>query len=126
MSTRIHQKFPRKFTLFVHEKLPFMSTRCLPPHRLWMVPNKVYGNCKCSLSLKNHPLIKVLNPLCKGCFRLLPPSFFYSSLLSNFDNNTATTTELLYCATFSYVHKTCRFCNTRKTAHGKKIAFSSQ
>ena len=31
VSTKIHQKCPRKFTLFVHENLPFMSTRSLPP-----------------------------------------------------------------------------------------------
>ena len=31
MSTRIHHKCPRKFTLIVHENLPFMSMRSLPP-----------------------------------------------------------------------------------------------
>ena len=31
MSTRICEKCPRKFTYFVHENSPFMSTRILPP-----------------------------------------------------------------------------------------------
>ena len=31
VSTKIHQKCPRKFTYFVHEYSPFMSTRSLPP-----------------------------------------------------------------------------------------------
>ena len=31
MSTRIREKCPRKFTYFVHENSPFMSTRILPP-----------------------------------------------------------------------------------------------
>ena len=32
LSTRCHQKCPRDFTPFVHEKSPIMSTRCLPPY----------------------------------------------------------------------------------------------
>ena len=34
MSTRIREKFPRKFAYFVHENSPFMSTRILPPRTL--------------------------------------------------------------------------------------------
>ena len=32
MSTGIREKFPRKFTYFVHKNLPFMSTRIFPPY----------------------------------------------------------------------------------------------
>ena len=34
MSTRICEKCPRKFTYFVHENSPIMSTRILPPENV--------------------------------------------------------------------------------------------